>query len=53
MSTHNMFSWRNKKNINTFALKKSALTGAMIIITQNLVRSHANGESAAMPMVEV
>ena len=24
MSTHNMFSWRNKKNINTFGLKKAS-----------------------------
>ena len=24
-----MFSWRNKKNINTFGLKKSTLTSAM------------------------
>ena len=23
MSTHNMFLWRNKKNINTFGLKKA------------------------------
>ena len=30
MSTpQHMFSWRNKKNINTFGLKKSALTSAM------------------------
>ena len=25
MSTHNMLSWRNKKNINTFGLKKKHL----------------------------
>ena len=24
MSTHNMFSWRNKKNINTFGFKKAS-----------------------------
>ena len=28
-----MFSWRNKKNINTFGLKKSALTSAMEFYT--------------------
>ena len=28
-----MFSWRNKKNINTFGLKKSALTRAKINLT--------------------
>ena len=27
--TQNMFLWRNKKNINTFGLKKSTLTSAM------------------------
>ena len=25
MNTHNMFSWRNKKNINTFGQKKKHL----------------------------
>ena len=25
MSTHNMFSWRNKKNIYTFGLKKKTI----------------------------
>ena len=29
MSTHNMFSWRIKKNINTFGFKKSILSRAM------------------------
>ena len=29
MSTQDMFSWRNKKNICTFGLKKNALTKAM------------------------
>ena len=31
MSTHNIcFLWRNKENINTFQMKKSAFCGAMI-----------------------
>ena len=24
MNTHNIFSWRNKKNINTFEMKKAS-----------------------------
>ena len=31
-----MFSWRNKKTISTFGLKKIALSGA--VITENTVR---------------
>ena len=30
MSTHNMFSRRNKKNINSFGLKKNILSRAML-----------------------
>ena len=30
--TQHMFSWRNKKNINTFGLNKSAFTSAMCTI---------------------
>ena len=31
MSTHNMFLWRNKKNINNFLIeKKSASSGAVL-----------------------
>ena len=37
MSTHNMFSWRNKKNIIIFQLKKNALSEAMNI---NEVQMH-------------
>ena len=33
-----MFSWRNKKNINTFGLKKHALTRAMQKTASVLVR---------------
>ena len=29
MSTHNMFSWRNKKVINIFRIKKNTLSIAM------------------------
>ena len=30
MSTHNMFSWRNKKNDQKFFVEKSALYGAVV-----------------------
>ena len=40
MSTHNMFSWRNKKNINTFGSKKSALTRAMLSIWNKIKKVH-------------
>ena len=30
MSTHNMFLWRNKKNINTFGLKKAHQRGGWV-----------------------
>ena len=32
MNTHNMFSWRNKKNINTSGLRKSILRRATVQI---------------------
>ena len=38
-----MFSWTNKKNINTFGLKKSTLTGAMSFLITDIApekRSH-------------
>ena len=32
VSTHNMFMWRNKKNIIFWGLKKSASTTAMVLL---------------------
>ena len=33
MSTHNMFSWRNNKNVITFWLKDAFVSVAMVEIT--------------------
>ena len=38
-----MFLWRNKNNINTFRLKKSALSGAIIFVSDVYMDYHCGG----------
>ena len=45
-----MFLWRNKKNINTYGLKKSTLTSAMIsgALCMDFEKEKKNGEMSIM-----
>ena len=43
MSTHNIFSWKNKKNINTFGLKE-AFYQECCIYSQTCVKQAPKGK---------